>query len=160
MELSRPRCKQMRYYYHQDGNVEGPVDLSELEQYVLSGYLPKNVSCCPEGSDDWSDWETVKRMTSVVTPPPIPSPASQPPPIPKDANFPPVLGTSPRLKEYKVLSQKDKWFSQKFDPEMLTQALNSYAQQGWRVIAASTATFPGILGANREEIIVILEREI
>lgn len=150
----------MRYYYHQDGNVEGPVDLSELEQYVLSGYLPKNVSCCPEGSSDWSDWETLNRTTPAVTPPPIPVPASQSPPIPSNATCPATLGISSRAKEYKVLSQKDKWFSQKFDPEMLTQALNSYAQQGWRVVAASTATFPGILGANREEIIVILEREI
>lgn len=150
----------MRYYYHQDGNVEGPVDISELEQYVLSGYLPKNVSCCLEGSNDWSDWETLKRMTSVVTPPRIQVPASQPPPIPKSGASHPAPVTSCRPKEYKVLSQKDKWFSQKFDPEMLSQALNSYAQQGWRVVAASTATFPGLLGANREEIIVILEREV
>jgi hypothetical protein len=149
----------MRYYYHQDGNVEGPVDLSELEQFILSGYLPKNVSCCPEGSNNWSDWETLNRTPSVATPPPIPVPAAQPPPIPRSTASPTTLGTSPRVKEYKVLSQKDKWFSQKFDPEMLSQALNSYAQQGWRVVAASTATFPGLLGANREEIIVILERD-
>ena len=53
------------------------------------------------------------------------------------------------MKEYKVLSQKDKWFSGKFDPEVLEKTLNSYAQQGWVVKAA----------VNREECIVILERD-
>ena len=30
-----------------------------------------------------------------------------------------------KMKEYKVLAQKDKWFSQKFEPETLEKALNS-----------------------------------
>ena len=34
------------------------------------------------------------------------------------------------MKEYKVLSQKDKWFSGKFDPTKLEEGLNAYAQQG------------------------------
>src|SRR6185436_18156204 len=33
------------------------------------------------------------------------------------------------MKQYKVLTQKDKWFSGKFDPDQLEQALNAYAQQ-------------------------------
>lgn len=63
------------------------------------------------------------------------------------------------VKEYKVLTQKDKWFSGKFDPELLEKALNSYAAQGWRVVSAATATFPAFIGGNREEMIVILERD-
>ena len=62
-------------------------------------------------------------------------------------------------KEYKVLTQKDKWFSQKFDPETLEKALNSYASQGWQVVSAVTATFPGLIGGNREEIVIIMERD-
>ncbi len=65
---------------------------------------------------------------------------------------------SAELKEYKVLTQKDKWFSGKFDPERLEEALNAYAQQGWVVKASATATMPGGFGGNREEIIIILER--
>ena len=61
------------------------------------------------------------------------------------------------MKEYKVLSQKDKWFSGKFDPAVLESAINSYAQQGWVVKAAFTAQIPGFGGA-REEALVILER--
>ena len=63
------------------------------------------------------------------------------------------------MKEYKVLTQKDKWFSGKFDPEKLEQAINAYAQQGWQVIACTTATFPGMLTGGREEMITVMERE-
>ncbi len=63
----------------------------------------------------------------------------------------------PSKKTYKVLTQKDKWFTQKFDPAKLEEALNSYAEQGWVVKTASTASIPG-LGGNRDELIVILER--
>lgn len=61
--------------------------------------------------------------------------------------------------EYKVLSQKDKWFSGKFDPTMLEQALNAYAQQGWRVVGCATADIPSF-GTARQEFITLLEREV
>ena len=61
-------------------------------------------------------------------------------------------------KQYKVLSQKDKWFSRKFDPETLEQAINSYASQGWQVRSVTTATIPGF-GGSREELIVLFERD-
>lgn len=62
------------------------------------------------------------------------------------------------MKEYKVMSQKDKWFSRKFDPELLEQGLNAYAQQGWQVVSIATASVPG-LGGNRDEMIVVFERD-
>jgi hypothetical protein len=62
------------------------------------------------------------------------------------------------LKEYKVLTQKDKWFSKKFDPEKLEEALNAYAEQGWKVVTSATAEFPGF-GGKREELVVVLERD-
>ena len=63
------------------------------------------------------------------------------------------------MKQYKVLTQKDKWFSGKFDPARLEDAINAYAQQGWIVKAAFTAEIPGIMGHSREEAIIILERD-
>ena len=63
------------------------------------------------------------------------------------------------MKQYKVLSQKDKWFSGKFDPDKLEGALNAYAEQGWRVVATATAEFPGFFSGKREELITILERD-
>lgn len=62
------------------------------------------------------------------------------------------------MKEYKVLTQKDKWFSQKFDPEILERAINSYAEQGWRVVSMATASVAG-WGTSREELIVLFERD-
>lgn len=63
------------------------------------------------------------------------------------------------MKQYKVLTQKDKWFSSKFDPAALESALNAYAEQGWRVVTSVSGDFPGVFGANRNEIVVILERD-
>ncbi|AEF81006.1 DUF4177 domain-containing protein [Leadbettera azotonutricia] len=64
------------------------------------------------------------------------------------------------MKEYKVLTQKDKWFSSKFDPARLEMALNAYAEQGWRVISCTTGDFPGFVGKERQEMVVILERDV
>ena len=63
------------------------------------------------------------------------------------------------MKEYKVLTQKDKWISGKFSPEKLEQALNSYAQQGWKVVTTAPADVPGF-GSNRQELVIILERDM
>ena len=62
------------------------------------------------------------------------------------------------MKEYKVLTQKDRYFSGKFDPSKLEQAINSYAQQGWGVISMATASISHGLGGNREELLVLMER--
>lgn len=70
-----------------------------------------------------------------------------------------VSPASSKRYAYKVLSQKDKWFSGKFDPEILEQAMNAYAQQGWKVIGCATADIPGF-GGPRQEFITILEREV
>lgn len=62
------------------------------------------------------------------------------------------------MKQYKVLTQKDKWFSGKFDPEKLEGAINAYAKQGWRFVGCATASIPGLIGGTREEMVIILER--
>jgi hypothetical protein len=59
--------------------------------------------------------------------------------------------------EYKVITQKDKWFSGKFDPEKVEGALNSYAKQGWVLKGVATASVPGF-GGQRDEIVIIMER--
>lgn len=59
---------------------------------------------------------------------------------------------------YKVLTQKDKWFSGKFDPAKLEEALNAYSEQGWRFVGCSTADIPSF-GSARQEFVAILERE-
>ena len=61
--------------------------------------------------------------------------------------------------EYKVVTQKDRWFGGKFEPAKIEAALNAYAQEGWRLAEAVTASFPAMFSSNREELIFILERE-
>ena len=60
-------------------------------------------------------------------------------------------------REYKVVTQKDKWFSGKFDPEKVEGALNAYAKQGWSLKGVATAAVPGF-GGPRDEIVIIMER--
>jgi hypothetical protein len=60
--------------------------------------------------------------------------------------------------EYKVLTQKDRFFGGKFDPEKLEAAINSYAAQGWLVSGIATADVPGF-GSARQELVVVLHRE-
>ncbi len=66
-----------------------------------------------------------------------------------------VLGDT--VKQYKVLTQKDRFFAGKFDPEKLESAMNSYASEGWSVISIATASIPSFTG-TREELIVVMER--
>jgi hypothetical protein len=63
------------------------------------------------------------------------------------------------MKQYKILTQKDKWFSGKFDPERLEQAINAYAQQGFRVVTCATADIPSF-GTARQEFVTVLERDV
>jgi hypothetical protein len=60
--------------------------------------------------------------------------------------------------EYKVVTQKDRMFGGKFNPEQVQNGLNSYAEEGWVLKAVATATFPS-LGGGREELVMFLERE-
>lgn len=69
-----------------------------------------------------------------------------------------ATSASPGKKAYKVLSQKDKWYTGKFDPALLEKALNDYAEMGYRVVCSSTASIQGFTG-TREEMIIILERD-
>ena len=62
------------------------------------------------------------------------------------------------MKEYKVMTQKDRFFGGKFDPEKLERAMNSYAEEGWAVISVATASIPSLTG-SREELVVVMERE-
>ncbi len=62
------------------------------------------------------------------------------------------------MKEYKVVTQKDRFFAGKFDPEKLEAAINAYATEGWNLKEATTASIPSFTGA-RDEMILILERD-
>ena len=63
-----------------------------------------------------------------------------------------------QARQYKVLTQKDRWFEGKFDLTRLEDALNHYAREGWVVRAMSTPHVMGFSGGPSEEIVVLLER--
>ena len=62
------------------------------------------------------------------------------------------------LKEYKVLTSKDKIFDGKFDLARLEEALNHFAREGWVVKAMSTPQVKNFTGGMQEELVVLLER--
>jgi hypothetical protein len=58
--------------------------------------------------------------------------------------------------EYKVLTERDRRFSGRFDPATLEATLNTHAQQGWRLVqAAPTAN---TMKTSKAEIVLVLER--
>jgi len=64
------------------------------------------------------------------------------------------------MKEYLILSQKDKWFSGRFDAVVLQQVINEHARQGWIVKAMTSTSREGmVLGGDRDELLVLLERD-
>ena len=62
------------------------------------------------------------------------------------------------VKEYKVLTSKDKIFDGKFDLGRLEEALNHFAREGWVVKAMSNPQVKNFTGGMQEEIVIILER--
>lgn len=62
------------------------------------------------------------------------------------------------MKQYKVMTQKDRFFGGKFDPEKLEAAMNSYASEGWEFVGVATADIPSF-GGKRQEIVVIFGRD-
>ena len=64
----------------------------------------------------------------------------------------------PTKPQYKVITQKDRFFSSKFDPALIERALNEYAHEGWVFKSAVSADF-GSMGMSRNELIIFMEKE-
>jgi hypothetical protein len=67
--------------------------------------------------------------------------------------------SAPReVRQYKVLTSKDKYFDNKFDLTRLEEALNHFAKQGWTVKAMTLPHIKGYGGVTEETFVVLLER--
>jgi len=79
----------------------------------------------------------------------------------RESALPPRSGEARAIKvaarEYKVLTRKNLWFTDKFSAEGLEEALNSFGQQGWKLKSTVVLQVTDREG-DREELIVILER--
>jgi hypothetical protein len=145
------------WYYVHNGQMAGPLTADQLRQDALAGKVTNrdHVRCGRNGT--WLSASTVKGLFDPAPKPPV---APRPPSIAvRHSPTTAATSTTPTQLSYKVLTQKDKWLSRKFDPASLERALNAYGQQGWRVRAGDTASFPGFLSSHREELITILERD-
>ena len=88
-----------------------------------------------------------------------PSPVATAAPVPVVA--PLLTETAPLaagVKQYKLLTPKDKFFEGRFEFTRLEDAINHYARQGWVVRSMATPLVAGFAGDPREEIVVLLER--
>ena len=106
--------------------------------------------------------ETVEvQKPHVVLPPPPPAPHLPPRPMPKlKMPMAPVAAKKTvRLKEYKVLTQRDERFAGAFAPEKLEPVLNAFAAQGWHVVSVATVSVPDAAGGQRNELIAVLGRD-
>ncbi|NDE59848.1 MAG: DUF4177 domain-containing protein [Acidimicrobiia bacterium] len=63
------------------------------------------------------------------------------------------------MKKFKVMTQKDRMFGGKFNPEKVEEALNAMGAEGWEIGAVATAEFPSITG-GRQELVIILQKNV
>lgn len=157
------------WYFQLMGDTVGPLTSAELRERALSGQITAETLVTKDGTDRWVTADRVAGLLDPAPPTvPVQSPQNTPAttvqttnasdnPEPQKEPTPMPVSAS-TTKEYKVLTQKDKWFSGKFDPAKLEEALNAYAEQGWVVKAATTAAITGLMSGNRDEMIIILER--
>jgi hypothetical protein len=62
------------------------------------------------------------------------------------------------VRQYKLLTSKDKFFEGKFDLARLEEAINQHAKQGWVVKAMTLPHIKGYGGVIEETVVVLLER--
>ena len=62
------------------------------------------------------------------------------------------------MKEYKIVTQRDKFFGGDFDLQRLEEMLNVYASDGWKIAEVVDSSALSFL-RNSDELIMILERE-
>lgn len=103
--------------------------------------------------------QTVEVQKAPAKLPSLPPAPHRPPPKLKMPMPPATPKLAAKRKEYKVLTQKDKFFAGEFSPEKLEPAINSYAAQGWLVVSVATIHLPAGPGATREELIVVMGRD-
>lgn len=89
-------------------------------------------------------------VPAVTAPPAIPAPAAAGEPA---WALGPSLAGSPV--SYKVLSHKDKFFGERFDPDKVGEAIAAYAAMGWQPVGAATDR----LGGSRDSLLVVMIRE-
>jgi hypothetical protein len=113
-----------------------------------------------KGEERYWDGEQWTDESRSVTPSDGPQPvgaSAGPQPVSTGSGPQPVASGGGERHAYKVLTQKDRFFGGKFDPERLEEALNAYAAEGWKVAGVATADI-ATWGSSRQELVVIMSR--
>lgn len=63
------------------------------------------------------------------------------------------------MKMFKVMTQKDRAFGGKFNPEKVEEALNAMGREGWEMIGVTSAEFPSLTG-GRQELVLFLHKDV
>ena len=140
-------------------NPPGTPATVDHPEPAASGHLADGIAV--SGLDD-SAWSAAPAV--AVAPPPVAVPAPVTDHDEAASSFsaapiePPAAALVAAATQYKLLTQKDKWFEGKFDLARLEEALNHYAHQGWVVRSMATPHVMGFSGGMKEEIVVLLER--
>ena len=156
--------EQSYYYGEPGGEVKGPLDIKAIGTAVRFERLTKDVMLSRDGAAPWVPWKIWEKIGDVAFDPDRPETKEAFEKINREEERE-ALGNSnhaggKRHVEYKVLTQKDKWFSGKFDPVILEKVLNQLASQGWRVVSMASASREGLLGGGgKDELIILLERQ-
>jgi hypothetical protein len=58
------------------------------------------------------------------------------------------------MKVFKVMTQKDRAFGGKFNPEKIEEALNAMGKEGWEI-----DEFPSLTG-GRQELVIFLSKDV
>lgn len=70
-----------------------------------------------------------------------------------------LLKKEKAIKIFKVMTQKDRAFGGKFNPEKIEEALNAMGKEGWEIDGVTSAEFPSITG-GRQELVIFLSKEV
>jgi hypothetical protein len=110
---------------------------------------------------DASSWQIPTETAAILKKEAVAAATTTADPVNTVEAAPAFVAAEPRqlaVREYKVLSAKDKIFEGKFDLARLEEALVQYGRQGWTVKAISTPHVKNFAGVNEETIVVLLER--
>lgn len=156
----------MSWFVQIMGETLGPFVDGELVQMAASGRIQQDT---PVSHAAVGPWSTAMHVRGLFDPARQGGgPAAAVTEKPSEAVEPPAAcGTGPQPMAsparvdadgpYKVITQRDRWFAGRFDPDRLEGAINAYAASGWKVCGLATTTFLCNAG-KREEVVVVMER--
>jgi hypothetical protein len=143
----RIKCKKCGHSFH----VTAAAGKEAVAAAPAAGPGPASAhdGIAVEGLDP-SAWSLAPDQSAPL--PPAAAPAS----APSSDSF--TVHHDGPVKEYKLLTSRDKLFEGKFDLARLEEAINHLARQGWTAKSMCLPHLKNFQGAMQEEVVVLLER--